>query len=317
MLVQGSSELDGRVEVAIFPAPREPLRKSTHETLVVSTFPECALEPSALRVALGGDLESRLEQLRRAFELALALGDARELEEHLAAGNARHALRIFLPSQDREERAVRALGAIELSIVPRELGACPKNCGVRRIDPGRRVELDEGARSVADDQIEPRQMVVDGRAFLRTSSGEVVDDRTKHRPRFVDPAAQSEGVREGKAHGSFVGSEIAGHFEQRDRACRLTDRAAEKRGSFPEARKTRGLVGGVLCARRERSSEVRVVVARTVKIDEPYTEGLGFGGPLALLLETLDRHLDEVGFLERAHHAEDDLGPLFLSNDVA
>ena len=150
-----------------------------HEVAVIVGSAQRSLEAACLDDALGRELERGLEDLLRAIGLALAGRDLLSSNMTSAREIGRVVGDLVLTAENGEERAVRALRAIELTVVACELGERAQDLRVRRVDARRRVELDERARAIADREIEPREVIVDRGALLRTSSAEGVDERAE------------------------------------------------------------------------------------------------------------------------------------------
>ncbi len=238
-----------------FSSPRHPRVERPRESDKVPLRPERLLEAQRLHLVPGRDLERRLDELRRALHLLLGPRQRRELNEDLGPHDRRVRGGLFDAAEHREERAVGALGAFELAVVARELGQGAKDLRVRRIDPGRGVELHERLRPVPEGEIEPRELVVDGGALLRAAPAEAVDERAENGPRLAVALRGAERLGEREAEGAVVGVEIARLLEERDGRRRRLALAPVQLRRLAQRGEARGLVTGVARRLRQQIGE--------------------------------------------------------------
>ena len=305
------------------PAARDASLEGTYQVAVIVGAAQRCLETSRLDDALGRELERRLEDLLRAIGLALATGDLAQLEHDLGARDGRVLGDLLLATKHREQGAIGALRAIELAIVPRELGERAQDLRIRRVDARRSVELDERTRAIADREIETREVIVDGRALLGTATTEGLDERAEVRARLLEATGSTERVSERELHGVVVGREIGRLLEQRDRALGLAGAAAMQLRRLAKATEARRLVGRVRGALGEQLCERPPRLRRAIHLGQAHADVIGLGIACHLVLEPLLRvgrlaGCDErIGKAQRHGGARGTLGHLAQAIEIA
>ena len=175
--------------------PRKPRFESAHQGARLALSPQRRLEPLALVIALLGRFERALQDLQRAIAGALSIGDLAQRQQHLAPPDGgRRLRRLVLPAEHRQEGAVRALRSFQLPVVTRQLRQRLQDLRIGRIDTCRRVELDERVGPVAHRQIEPREVEMDRRAFLGTTTAEALDHPAQEHARLVEALSAAERI---------------------------------------------------------------------------------------------------------------------------
>ena len=190
------------------------------------------------------------------FGLLLAARERRELHQDFGAHDRGVLVRVLDTAEHREERAIGALGALELPVVSRELGEGAEDLRVRRVDSRGGVELHERLGSVAEREVEPCELVVDGRALFRPASAEPVDERAKDGARLCVAPGGSERVRERETQRAVLRIQIARLLEQGYRLRRCLALAAVKLGGLSKRGESRGLVTGMARRLREQVCEL-------------------------------------------------------------
>ena len=283
-----------------------------------------AFEAACLDDALGRELECATRGSPSRDRARPGGSRSAQLEHDLGARDRRVVGDLLLTAEHGEERAVRALGAIELTVVARELGERAQDLRIRRIDARRRVELDERPRAIADREIEPREVIVDRRALLRPPSAERVDERAEERASLFEAPGRAERVGERELDGVVVGREIGGLLEQRDGALGLARPAAMELGGLAQAREARRLVGRVRRAVGEELGERAPGLRGAVHLGETHADVIRLrdrarprSRGAAARRGSSGRGDERVGEAERDRRARGPVGHLAQSIEVA
>ena len=175
--------------------------------------------------------------------------------------------------QDAEQRPVALLRAIELPVVARQLGERAQDLGVLRVDARRGVELDERAGAVAHRELQPRHLVVDGRALLGSPPAEGVDHRLEDGARLVEAARVRQRLGEPEPHALVLRRQVARLLQQRDGRLRLAASVGVEPCRLEQARHLRRLVGRVRGRPRHEPGQLRPRALLAVERREPIAHG--------------------------------------------